>query len=127
MRGAMTSAVRNTLRLEGLLVLAVCVAAYQHLHLGWGRFALCFLLPDLSFAGYLLGKKAGALCYNLAHSYVGPALCGLLFILGGNVAWLMAALIWSAHIGFDRALGYGLKYATDFTDTHLGRLKGNRR
>jgi hypothetical protein len=32
------------------------------------------------------------------------------------------ALIWLAHVGFDRALGYGLKYATAFGDTHLGRI-----
>ena len=31
-------------------------------------------------------------------------------------------LIWTAHIGFDRALGYGLKYPTGFGDTHLGRI-----
>ena len=33
-----------------------------------------------------------------------------------------AALIWIAHIGLDRALGYGLKYATGFGDTHLGHI-----
>jgi Domain of unknown function (DUF4260) len=32
------------------------------------------------------------------------------------------ALIWLAHIGMDRIAGYGLKYAGDFTDTHLGRI-----
>ena len=26
------------------------------------------------------------------------------------------------HIGFDRALGYGLKYANGFGFTHLGRI-----
>ena len=30
------------------------------------------------------------------------------------------ALIWAAHIGVDRVLGYGLKYPTAFRDTHLG-------
>jgi len=30
-----------------------------------------------------------------------------------------------AHaIGLDRAIGYGLKYPTDFKDTHLGRIGG---
>ena len=33
------------------------------------------------------------------------------------------AAIWVAHVGFDRALGYGLKYADGFGFTHLG-LKG---
>lgn len=37
---------------------------------------------------------------------------------------VLLALIWTAHIGFDRALGYGLKYATAFGETHLGRLGG---
>jgi hypothetical protein len=32
------------------------------------------------------------------------------------------ALIWLAHIGIDRALGYGLKYASGFGFTHLGRI-----
>jgi hypothetical protein len=32
------------------------------------------------------------------------------------------ALIWLAHIGMDRALGFGLKYPTGFRDTHLGRV-----
>jgi hypothetical protein len=30
-------------------------------------------------------------------------------------------LIDLAHVGFDRMLGYGLKYGTGFGDTHLGR------
>jgi len=33
--------------------------------------------------------------------------------------WIPYALIWLAHIGIDRALGYGLKYPTFFRDTHL--------
>ena len=32
------------------------------------------------------------------------------------------AMIWLAHIGIDRALGYGLKYAAGFGFTHLGRI-----
>jgi hypothetical protein len=32
------------------------------------------------------------------------------------------ALIWLAHIGLDRTLGYGLKYPTFFEDTHLQRV-----
>jgi hypothetical protein len=35
---------------------------------------------------------------------------------------LSIAMIWLAHIGFDRALGYGLKYSAGFGFTHLGRL-----
>ena len=32
------------------------------------------------------------------------------------------ALIWLAHIGMDRLLGYGLKYPSAFKDTHLQRV-----
>jgi hypothetical protein len=35
---------------------------------------------------------------------------------------LSLAMIWLAHIGIDRALGYGLKYRTGFANTHLGRI-----
>ncbi|KKB35215.1 hypothetical protein QY97_01956 [Bacillus thermotolerans] len=35
---------------------------------------------------------------------------------------LAVGLIWSAHIGMDRAIGYGLKYSTHFKDTHLNRV-----
>jgi len=35
---------------------------------------------------------------------------------------LSIAMIWLAHIGIDRALGYGLKYAAGFGYTHLGRI-----
>ena len=35
---------------------------------------------------------------------------------------LALALIWLAHIGFDRLLGYGLKSTEGFGFTHLGRI-----
>jgi hypothetical protein len=35
---------------------------------------------------------------------------------------LTYALIWTAHIGVDRLLGFGLKYPTRFQDTHLQRI-----
>ena len=31
-------------------------------------------------------------------------------------------MIWIAHIGMDRMLGFGLKYPTRFSDTHLQRV-----
>jgi hypothetical protein len=35
---------------------------------------------------------------------------------------LPVALIWANHIGVDRLLGFGLKYADGFGFTHLGRV-----
>ncbi|MGZ8984451.1 MAG: DUF4260 family protein [Methylotenera sp.] len=48
----------------------------------------------------------------------------LLALLQGS-HWLLlcllcAGVVWCAHIGFDCALGYGLKYSTGFYFTHLG-------
>ena len=121
MSGAATGAVRVVLRLEGLCVLAAACLAYGQLGAGWGVFALCFLAPDIAFLGYLAGPRAGAAAYNCTHSYIGALLC---LVAGGALsapAVLSVALIWFAHIGFDRALGYGLKYSAGFGFTHLGR------
>ena len=42
-----------------------------------------------------------------------------------DTRWALSlGLIWLAHIGFDRALGYGLKYTQGFRYTHLGRVGG---
>ena len=80
-----------------------------------------FLVPDVSMLGYLVGPRVGAGSYNAGHSYVGPALVALLGVSLYVHVLLLGACIWAAHVGFDRMLGYGLKYATGFGDTHLGR------
>lgn len=120
--GSVGGGVRLLLRLEGLVVLAGAVAAYAHYGAGWGWFAALCLLPDLSLLAYLAGPRAGAAAYNAAHSYVGALALLVAGVLGGPGLALPAALVWCAHIGFDRMLGYGLKYASGFGNTHLGRL-----
>jgi len=123
--GAVTGAPRIWLRLEGLAVLALAAFLYQRGGHSWLLFAALFLAPDLSFAAYLAGPRAGAVGYNVAHSYLGPAFAAMLALATGRPP--VVAVIWAAHIGFDRALGYGLKYPSGFADTHLGRLGGGRR
>jgi len=122
MTGATTGTVKTVLRLEGLCVLVAATLAYSTFGAGWGMFAACFLLPDLSFIGYLAGPRAGACAYNAAHSYIGPVACLAASMMLSAPALVAAGLIWSAHIGFDRALGYGLKYAEGFGFTHLGPI-----
>ena len=39
---------------------------------------------------------------------------------------LALGLVWLAHIGLDRLLGYGLKYDDSFQHTHLG-IQGRRK
>jgi len=112
---------RLLLRLEGLLVVAVAAALYAGTGAGWGLFAALFLVPDLSLLGYLAGPRAGAAAYNAAHTSVGPLLLGAAAWLGLLPSGaLPLALIWAAHIGLDRALGYGLKLGAGFRHTHLG-------
>jgi len=120
--GSANGGVRLLLRAEGLMVLAASVAAYAQFGAGWGWFAALFLLPDLSFAAYLAGPRWGALVYNAAHSYLGAVGLLAVGVLGASPLLLAAALVWCAHIGFDRLLGYGLKYGAGFGHTHLGRL-----
>lgn len=121
-RGA-TGGIRALLRVEGLVLLGLSVALYAQTGTSWERFALLFLAPDLSFAFFLLGSRVGALAYNTAHSTIGPLLLAALSRFAPQFSLLLPfALIWLAHVGFDRALGYGLKYATGFSDTHLGRI-----
>ena len=122
MVGETTGTVRVVLRLEGLCVLIAASVAYAKFGLGWGTFALFFLTPDISFFGYLAGPKVGAVSYNLAHSYIGAVTCLAAGIVVPAPTILCIGLIWCAHIGFDRALGYGLKYPDGFGFTHLGRI-----
>lgn len=120
--GAAMGAVRIVLRLEGLAVLGATLIAFGYRGSGWGWFALFFLAPDLSFLGYLAGSRIGAFTYNAAHSYIGPVACLITGSLLAMPAIVTAGIIWCAHIGFDRTLGYGLKYASGFGQTHLGRI-----
>lgn len=117
-----TGGVRLLLRVEGAALFAAATFAFVALGGPWWLYALLFLAPDLSFLGYLGGPRLGAMVYNAAHTTIAPALlAGLTYAIALPIGLLVAA-IWAAHVGFDRLLGYGLKYATGFSDTHLGRI-----
>jgi hypothetical protein len=117
--------VRSTdliLRGEAIALFVTGVVLYLQLN-GNGLWLLPLLLaPDVSMLGYLAGPRIGAATYNLAHNLV--TALGVIAI-----GWLvpvaplaLAGAILFAHVGMDRALGYGLKLPTDFRDTHLGRI-----
>jgi hypothetical protein len=111
------------LRAEGAAVFsAACTLwAWADLGSGW-TFAALFLVPDLAMLGYLVSRRVGAWSYNLAHSYVPIALLTALGLALHVPHTLALAVIWTAHVGFDRMMGYGLKSAEGFGVTHLGRL-----
>lgn len=110
------------LRVEGAALLAASAALYWANGGSWWLFALLLLAPDVSMLGYLAGPKVGAAAYNAFHSYPLPAALGIVGLLAGAPLAVAGALVWFAHIGMDRAVGYGLKYPTGFGDTHMGRL-----
>lgn len=92
----------------------------------WWLAVLVFFAPDLSFAGYALGPKAGAFAYNAVHIYgFGAAFIALAMLSSMPVLAALGAL-WLAHSGFDRLLGYGLKSPEGFSFTHLGRIGARR-
>lgn len=94
--------------------------AYRAIGGGWGLFAGLFLVPDLSMLGYLANRRLGAALYNAGHTYLAPAALGAVGWGLGLPVLFGPALFWTAHIGFDRLMGYGLKYGAAFGATHLG-------
>src|SRR5438552_10029102 len=120
--GAATGGVRTLLRLEGLTLFAGMTLLYAVWDGSWLVYAILFLAPDLSFAAYLEGPKPGAIVYNAAHSYMAPVSLMVAGFALSSPLTLSIAMIWMAHIGIDRALGYGLKYSAGFGFTHLGRI-----
>lgn len=119
---ALSVPVRLILRLEAVAVAAGLIGLYAALGAGWLLFFVLILAPDLSLLAYLAGPRIGAAAYNLAHTYVLPALLALLSLQFSVL--LPVALIFAAHIAIDRALGFGLKCGADFKATHLGVLGG---
>jgi hypothetical protein len=119
--GQVKGGVRMMLQLEGLALLVAAVLAYAQFGIGWKWFAIFFLAPDLVFIFFLFGMRIGAIAYNAVHSTIGPIAVLIAAYLTHRPLLPAIGLIWMAHVGFDRALGFGLKYGTGFGDTHLSR------
>jgi Domain of unknown function (DUF4260) len=113
-------------RAENLAIAAAVVVVFVRLHFAWWWLPALFLAFDASIAGYLAGNRAGAVCYNLAHAYVVPAVLLLSYVLTGTRWCAFAGLLWAFHIAGDRVLGYGLKFTSGFQDTHLGPIGQQR-
>ena len=110
-------------RLEGLAAAAISAVLYARTGASWWLFAGLWLAPDLSMLGYATGRPCwGARIYNAFHNYLLPGLLVLSALVMPARGILPIALIWINHIGVDRLLGYGLKYADGFGLTHLGRV-----
>lgn len=101
--------IRYFLRLEGLVLLVV--ASMLYFVNGWSvwHFLLLFLLPDISLLAYLKNSKIGDFTYNLGHTFTTPFVVMSLTALLNEPFGYKFGLIWLAHIGFDRFLGFGLR------------------
>jgi Domain of unknown function (DUF4260) len=118
--------IKRILQVEGAVLFAASLAIFSTLNASWWMYVVLFFVPDVSFAAYLAGPRIGAFAYNVMHSTIGPILlAGAAWWLGFDIlgqVLIATAVIWIGHVGFDRMLGYGLKYASGFKDTHLGKL-----
>jgi len=122
MAAVIERAPRLLLRLEGLALAAGSLAVYFHLDFSILALIGLLIAVDLSLLGYLAGPRVGASAYNFAHTSLWPIALGAAGVLAGAPTLTQIALAWLAHIGIDRALGFGLKYPGDFRDTHLQRV-----
>lgn len=110
------------LRIEAVVIAAAAIVAYRVMGGGWGMYAALWLTPDLAIAAYLMGPRIGAVAYNTTHSFLLPGLLiGAALWLWPSTLGVQLGLLWISHVAMDRAMGFGLKYATGFKDTHLAR------
>lgn len=110
------------LRIEGLALCGIAVWAFALSDESWWLFVALILVPDLALLGYLLSPAVGAAAYNFTHTLVGSAV-----LIAGSLVFeaslvFALAMIWAAHIGIDRLVGYGLKYPAAAQITHLQRV-----
>jgi hypothetical protein len=119
--------VRTWLRIEGLAAFIAGLAIYGANGGAWLLVVPLLLVPDLSMVGYLRDPRLGAFTYNLVHTWASGLVVLGLGVWSGTGWLILAGAILVAHVGMDRAAGYGLKLPSAFHDTHMGRIgKGTR-
>ena len=107
--------------LFGLWAAGLGVAVVLTHNAGWWQFVFFAIAPDLTLlAGAAPGLARGQLhpravpLYNAVHNFLAPAILVVVaFALHAN-GWMAGALAWTAHIAFDRSLGFGLRDAAGF-------------
>ena len=66
--------------------------------------------------------KGNLAMFRWAATDVLPSIPVPTLVLTGTRWCAFLGLLWAFHIAGDRVLGYGLKFASGFQDTHLGRI-----
>jgi hypothetical protein len=117
--GVVTGLPLVLLRSEGVALLATAAVLYGRYGRSWWLFLALLPVPDLGLLGQLWSKRVGAVAYDLTHTYVPPAVLGLVGVVAESGLAVALALVWFAHIGMDRALGLGLQYPDGSGCIHL--------
>jgi hypothetical protein len=109
-------------QLEGLTALGICAALYSQYGEGWLLAVALFFAPDLALLTYAFSGTVGNSIYNMAHTYTLPAILASIGVLMPQPLLWSIALIWAAHIGFDRMLGLGLRSPGSLNYAQLRRV-----
>lgn len=118
------------LRLEGIVLLLATTAAFTKTGqpLWWA--GVVILLPDFVLPKRVRDTRIGGLVYDVTHTYPLPSIVMFIAVVTDYEFVLpitAIALLWFAHIGFDRLIGRGEKYDGAFVDKQLAMaeaLKG---
>lgn len=111
---------KNLLRLEEAALFALALYLNSLLPFAGWVFWAWLLAPDVSMLGYVINTRIGAILYNIVHH---KGLAVAIYITGQLLQQpelMLAGVVLLAHSSMDRVFGYGLKYADDFKNTHLG-------
>ena len=125
--GVVTGLPLVLLRSEGVALLAMAAVLYGSYGRSLAAVVVLLPAPDLGLLGSLRSRRAGAVTYDLTHTYAPPAALGAFGVLSGAAVGVAVALVWFAHIGMDRALGLGLQYPDGSGCTHLRATRRGRR
>jgi hypothetical protein len=107
-----------------MALLAIYFLTLYNLGISWWGWILLFFLPDIGMLGYFVNNKIGAICYNILHHKGLAIIIAMTGFFFHRDVFVATGLLLFAHSSFDRMLGYGLKYFSNFKDTHLGKLPG---
>ncbi len=109
-------------RVESAVIFFASLYFYIYLDFSLLLFALLLFVFDIFMIGYIFNARIGAFVYNLGHSMIFPPMLLVAGYATDVRALIGLSLIWFAHIGLDRGLGYGLKLTSGFKNTHLGHI-----
>jgi len=114
---------KNLIKFEEFAQFLFGIYLFSNLDFAWWWFFVLILLPDISMIGYAFSNRIGAYSYNFFHHKGVAIAVYLIGIYFGNQVIELIGIILFSHSAMDRMFGYGLKYATSFNDTHLGKIK----